>query len=185
MQIGRLLFLAAGVLALTGRTAGAQEAGKTGVTMGYPASIGIIWHASDKVAIRPELSISGSSSKTSSSSFTSDNDSFALGVGVSVLFYLHTYDHLKTYFSPRFTWSRNTGSNNSSGATTASVETTANNTGGSGSFGAQYGLSDKFSLFGEVGFGVNYSKATNTTSTTKNTGTSWSTRSGAGVIFYF
>ena len=68
MQIRRFLVLAAALLVLTGRTAGAQGAGKAGVTMGYPASIGVIWHASDKVAIRPELTIAGASSKTSGSS---------------------------------------------------------------------------------------------------------------------
>ena len=185
MQIRRFLFLAAGVLALTGRAAGAQEAGKTGVAMGYPASIGIIWHAGDKVAIRPELSISGSSSKTSGSSFANDSDGLGFGTGVSLLVYLHTHDHLKTYFSPRFTYSRNTNTNNSSGVTTASSKTTSTGTGGSGSFGAQYALGDKFSVFGELGFGVTYSKATNNTTSTKTTGTSWGTRSGVGVIFYF
>lgn len=108
MQIRRFLFLAGGLLFLTCRTAGAQDAGKTGVTMGYPASIGFIWHASDKVAIRPELSISGGSSESSPSSFAAENDTWSLGTGVSVLFYLDSYDHLKTYFSPRFTCSRNT-----------------------------------------------------------------------------
>ena len=60
MRIRRFL-LAAGLVCLTCGTASAQGAGKTGVTMGYPASIGVIWHASDKVAIRPELSLIGGS----------------------------------------------------------------------------------------------------------------------------
>jgi hypothetical protein len=45
-------------------------------------------------------------------------------------------------------------------------------------------LSDKFSLFGEVGFGVTRSTSTGSV-TTKSTGDSWSTRSGVGVILYF
>ena len=92
MSIGRFLFLAAGLVVLAGREAGAQGAGKTGVTMGYPASIGIVWQASDKVAIRPELSFSGGSSKITGSPATFDGSNWTLGTGASVLFYLHTYD---------------------------------------------------------------------------------------------
>jgi hypothetical protein len=183
MRIRRILFVAAGLLFLTGGAASAQGAGKTGVTMGYPASIGIVWHISDKVAIRPELSISGGSAEASSSSFASENDSWSLGTGVSVLFYLHTYDHLKTYFTPRFTYNRITNKSTSSGITSTTSENTSSNTGGAGSFGAQYSLSDKFSVFGEVGFGVSRAKLTGSTPT-KSTGTSWGTRTGVGVIFY-
>ena len=58
----RIYRTVSGVLALllcgvTG--AAAQDGGKAGITMGYPASIGILWHAGDRVAIRPEFSISG------------------------------------------------------------------------------------------------------------------------------
>ena len=45
MQIRRFL-LVAGLVCLTCGTADAQSAGKTAVTMGYPASIGIIWDTS-------------------------------------------------------------------------------------------------------------------------------------------
>ena len=185
MQIRRFLFLAAVLLFLTCRAADAQDAGKVGVTMGYPASIGILWHVSDKVAIRPELSIAGGSSEGSGGSFSAESDNFTFGTGVSVNFYLHTYDKLKTYFSPRFTYSRSTTENSSSGVTTSSFETTSTNTGGSGSFGAQYELSDKFSLYGELGVVFAYTKATNSNGPSKTTGNAWSTRSGAGVVFYF
>ncbi len=186
MQIRRLFFLAAGLLVLGSRAAGAQDAGKTGLTMGYPASIGIIWHPSDKVAIRPELSISGCSAESSNSAFSSENDNWAVGTGVSVLFYLHSYDHVKTYFSPRITYNRNTQESTSSGVTTATVKSTATNTGGAGSFGAQYGLSDKFSVFGEVGFGFNHSTASGSNNLlSTSTGNSWGTRTGVGVILYF
>ena len=41
---------------LGGTSADAQEKGKTGVTLGYPASIGLLWHVTDRIAIRPEFS---------------------------------------------------------------------------------------------------------------------------------
>jgi hypothetical protein len=185
MQIRRFLFLAAGLLFLACGTASAQGAGKTGVTMGFPASIGIVWHASDKVAIRPELSVAGSSSEGSGSSFSGQSDNVNFVTGVSVLFHLRTYDHLKTYFSPRFTYGRSSSDSTTSAVTTSTSETTATTTGGSGSFGAQYELSDKFSVFGELGFGYSRTKVTSSTSTSTNTGNTWSSRSGVGVIFYF
>ena len=42
-------------------TARAQDTGKAGVTLAYPASIGVIWHAGDNVAIRPDFTFSHSS----------------------------------------------------------------------------------------------------------------------------
>ena len=51
----RCAVLAAGVLLAT-VSANAQEQGQTGIAMGYPSSIGVIWHATDNLAIRPEVS---------------------------------------------------------------------------------------------------------------------------------
>lgn len=185
---GVLAFLLLGV---TGATA--QDKGKTGITMGYPASIGIIWHASDKVAIRPEFSISGSNTKSEpAQSFSSTSDGWAYGLGASALLYLHTYDHLRTYFSPRFTYSHGMTTGESSGLsgtttiTTVSTKTTTTSSGAVGSFGAQYALGDKFAVFGEVGFGFSHSSTTASSSalSQKLTGNSWGTRTGVGVIFY-
>ena len=56
---------------------------------------------------------------------------------------------------------------------------------GAGSFGAQYAMGSKFSVFGEVGLG--YSRSISPTSSiySKTTSTTWSTRTGVGVIVYF
>ena len=187
MQTRRFLVLAGALLALTGRAASAQDARKTGVTMGYPASIGIIWHASGKVAIRPELTLTGgSSSGTSSTSATFDGSNWAVGTGLGVLLYLHTDDHLKTYFSPRVTYARTSVTNsNNTGANSTTAKLTSANYGATGSFGAQYELSDKFSLFGEVGAGVNHTTGSSDGLLGKTTTNTWGTRSGVGVIFYF
>ena len=45
------------------RAASAQER-SFGVTMGYPASIGVLWHMSEAVAVRPEFSFDFFSSET-------------------------------------------------------------------------------------------------------------------------
>ena len=65
--------------------ADAQEKGQAGITMGYPASIGVLWHLSDRVAIRPEFSFTNTDS--SSVSLVSAGTQFwSLGTGVSALF---------------------------------------------------------------------------------------------------
>ena len=44
------------VLAVTiAKPAVGQEKGQVGLTVGYPASVGVVWHAVDRVAVRPEF----------------------------------------------------------------------------------------------------------------------------------
>jgi hypothetical protein len=54
--------------------------------------------------------------------------------------------------------------------------------GGSGAFGAQYGLGKRFALFGELGF--SYDHQDTDTPTTKGHSSNWGLRSGVGVVFY-
>ena len=46
------------------RTASAQDTRSFGVTMGYPASIGVLWHMNEAVAVRPEFAFDFFSSET-------------------------------------------------------------------------------------------------------------------------
>ena len=184
MRIARIAALAAVVGLAAASNAGAQDQRTVGITMGYPASIGVLWQLSDKVAIRPELSISGADSDANSASFVSETSSWALGTGVSALFYLHKYDRLRTYVVPRFTYSRTSNTTSTSSFTTSENTTTTTNTGFSGSFGAQYSLGDRFGVFGEVGFGFNHSSGNSDISVTKVSGNTWGSRTGVGVIFF-
>jgi hypothetical protein len=174
------------LLALGATPAAAQDRGKVGITMGFPASIGVLWRASDKVAIRPELALSGNSSESTSSSFESEANGWTIATGASILFYLNTYDNLRTYFTPRFTYSRLSTTSELDGPfTDPTTKTTGNSVGATGSFGAEYSLGNKFAVFGEAGFG--FSRASTTSSSTtaaKVTGNSWGTRAGVGVIFF-
>ena len=54
MRLCRSTACLALVLAACG-TASAQDHGPVGITMAFPTSIGAIFHATDKVAIRPEF----------------------------------------------------------------------------------------------------------------------------------
>jgi hypothetical protein len=189
MRMARILAVVA-IIGLAGATpAGAQEAGSVGLTMGYPASVGVLWRANDRVAIRPELSLAGSTSDSGSSSFgssfTVQSEGWALGTGVTVLFTLKKYDNLRTYFGPRFTYTRTSSTSESSGFVTTSEDTTTSTSvGGAGLFGAQYSLGSRFAVFGELGFGFARSTTKLRNSDAKFSGNSWGTRTGAGVIFF-
>jgi predicted porin len=62
-----------------------------------------------------------------------------------------------------------------------------------GLFGAEYSLHKRFSVFGEVGFGYTTSSSKSKSSPPSpiddliagGSAHGWSTRTGAGVIFYF
>jgi hypothetical protein len=170
--------------------ANAQEAGQIGITMGYPPSIGVVWHVSDSVAVRPEISFSRSSSDNE---FSSDNTTVV--TGVSGLFYLSKWDQVRTYVSPRFSYGHAT----SDSGGTLGLTSKSSNYNVVGSFGAQYTPHKRFAVFGETGFG--YSRSTSSSTyeipslalegllptrpTTTSTVTGFSSRTGVGVIFYF
>jgi hypothetical protein len=178
MRIRRFLFLTAGFLLAGCLAAGAQEKGKAGVAIGYPGGIGILWHMTDNVAIRPDFSFSHNSSEGSSGS--------AVGANLSVLFYVKKYDNVRTYVSPRFTYSRATSTiqPTSTQVSLPVVTTTGTGTGGGGVFGVQYSPVTRFSVFGELGISLSHreSKASAVLSATKANG--WGTTAGVGVVFY-
>ena len=92
--------------------ASAQESGDVGVFMGYP-SLGFVWHVSDKVAIRPEISFSSTSTEFESSLSTGTAHTWNVKVGASALFYLNDADRLRTYLAPQFTYTRSGGESDS------------------------------------------------------------------------
>jgi hypothetical protein len=161
----------------------AQENGDTGITMGYPASIGLIWHASDKVAIRPEFAFSYNSSESDSDFSRIEGSGNTVGVGASVLFYLRKWDRIQTYASPRYSYSRSRTESESS--TGGESESTTNSHSFAGYFGAQYSPHQRFSIFGEVGAGVTRSTGRLNDGLSESSSTTVSTRTGVGVIFYF
>jgi hypothetical protein len=171
--------------------AGAQEGGQVGVVMGYPASAGVVWHASDRIAIRPEVNFSYSSgdSSTTTGNLATASSASTVGVGVSGLFYLAGKADLWMYISPKFTYGRNNSSTESAPGSSRS-ENTSNTYSVAGSFGAQYALGKRFSVFGEVGLVYSwqtssYSSTTANVIGTDSTANSVGTRTAVGVIVYF
>ena len=154
----------------------AQEKGKVGMTFGSPASIGILWHATAKVALRPEFAISWSSSEIGSS----ESDTTSFNTGISALFYFAKRDNLSLYLSPRYTFGRSSSSY--SGTIFVDPERVTNTHAFSGSFGAQYALGDRFGAFGE--FGLSYATIEPDASVTTSQ-KSFATRTAAGLVLYF
>jgi hypothetical protein len=117
--------------------------------MGFPASFGALWHVSDKVALRPELSFGGSSNDSTGSSIAISGSGWSVGTGVSALFYLRAPDRLRTYVTPRFTYGHSSSHSTLSSVvpvtppvTTSDLESTSDNTGRDR--WAQFAVGDRF-----------------------------------------
>ena len=159
-----------------------QEAGKNGITFAYPAAVGMLWHVTEKVAVRPELSFAFTS--TEGTGIESDTD--ALALGASALFYVKRWDTVSAYVSPRFAWGRNSTTSQSNFPGVGSeTEITGNSFLYSGSFGAQAWIGQRFSAFGEVGLGYTRGTAKSSLTGFETTNTTVATRAGVGVALYF
>lgn len=141
--------------------------------------MGILFHVTDKIAIRPEFNIAQSSTDFEGPVVIGSSDSWEIGTGISALFYVRAWDDLHLYVSPRWTYSHGSASSELSDSTAASW-------GLAGSVGAQYTLGKRFGIFGEVGVGYQHSRLTGPVPIQAGfTGHSVGTRSGVGVILYF
>jgi opacity protein-like surface antigen len=169
--------------------ASAQDKGATGVTMGYPAAIGIVHHVSDRFAIRPEVTFAVANNSSDTGGFASESDTWTIGVGASAILYLREWDKLRTYVSPRYAYFR--GETTTMTAFSFPLEGPTENTTTSrqhnlvGSFGAQFAAHEKFSLYGEIGIGYTRQRSRSELTDGRGTSNQVSTRSGVGVIFYF
>jgi hypothetical protein len=181
---------------LAGGPAAAKAAGDIGITMGYPAAIGVVWHITDAVAIRPDVSMTWTSSESVTTTVlppgappvtsTSMVDAWNTAVGISALFYLQTADRFRVYLVPRAAYLRSTQDLQSGGLTTA-IDTTSNGYLLSGSVGAQVAAHDRFSIFGELGvqYSTQRSEVSFSSSRSENENRTFGLRSAVGVTVYF
>ena len=170
--------------------AAAQDSGDVGLSMGYPTSIAVTWHISNRIAIPPEVSLDWASTELELGlpieGDDTSTDVFATNVGASVLFYLGAPDRLRTYVSPRILYSRI--STDTEASFSGDLDRTLDGFLLSGSFGAQYAVSDRFTAFGEVGLA--YSKTTSKlrlpfATAAESRLQSFGTRTAVGVTLYF
>jgi hypothetical protein len=162
----------------------AQDKPGTGITVTTPTAVGLIWHVSNRVALRPEFSFSTSDVESDEDIAESSASSFTLNV--SGLFYVREWDDLRAYVSPRFSYTHaSTDLTTTSGPITSSVN---NVYGIAGSFGAEYAFARRFAVFGEAGliFGWQTSKVepavVNINDRKINTS---SVRTALGIVLYF
>lgn len=172
------------LVSCTATKAIAQEKGQVGLAMGYPTTIGLIWHAGRNVALRPDFSFSrGSAESVSSiSSSTSTSTGTGVGFGLSGLFYFRKWDTVQAYFSPRYAYSRSSTTSRSDAASNTS---TTSSHSAIASIGVQYSVNRRFGVFGEAGFGYTRQTASGTNFLFENTASSWAMRSAVGAILYF
>jgi hypothetical protein len=176
-----LLFLAS---LLHTRSASAQDTRAFGVTMGYPASIGVLWHVNEGVALRPELSFDFFSSEIENDSplgGDSSQDGHTISVGLSALFYVARWDMTRAYLVPRYAYSR--AKSSIDGPFTLLRDSTGKVHDVSVSFGAQQNLGNRFAIYGELG--LEYQRATTEVTTSELRSSTFATRSGVGVVVYF
>jgi hypothetical protein len=181
---GRSAYLAGLGLLLAGLTvtpASAQEAGDIGVTVSAPSAIGVIWHVTPRLAIRPDLAFSFGESDGEGSS--PDLSSHTVSLGGSVLFYTGRWDNFQTYVTPRLSYSWSSSSSDGSG----DFDATQNAWGLSGAFGGQYALGTRFAVFAEAGLAFSSQTAETSSSFGGNDRTSWAfgTRTAVGATLYF
>jgi hypothetical protein len=179
----KLMAVAAFALCALPSEALAQEKGKIGVTMGYPAAIGVLWHVTENVAIRPEFDFSWSSSESE----FSESDSLGFASGVSALIYTSRGDNLATYFSPRYSFVRSSANRTFEGAQfiEPEIETTTRGHAFTGSMGAQYFLGSRFSVFGELGLSYTRTTQTNDRDDSEPRTSTFGLGSSVGIVLYF
>jgi hypothetical protein len=173
----------------TAGTALAQDTGRVGVVLGYPASIGVVWQASGRVAVRPQVTINGSWGDSTPTTTTAPSSGFtisgwATSVGAAAIFYVGDRAGLRTYVAPAVSYGW-------SSSTTESGQSRSENTSSayllSGSLGAEYALGKRCAVFGELGLAYTRqdSELRLATAGSDSTTHTIGVRSAIGVILYF
>ncbi len=122
-------------------------------------NIGAIWHISDNIAFLPGIDFNHTWSdlSTMDGSITTDT----LGVNASMRFYVSRWKGVRLYLAPkyRFVWGK---SSNSIPVELYDLNLRTYRHTASGAWGLQYAISDRVSIFGDIGVG--YSRLTQSTS---------------------
>ena len=153
----------------------AQEPGKAGLAISTASAVSVIWHASDRVALRPEVGFSWG--KVDNSAIPAEATQTTFTPAISVLLYLGPREDFRTYVAPRYSYTR---TKSTSVSPVNDTEQVVGSHTISGSFGAEYSMHRRFSAFGEIG--LSHGRSNPVESTTNR---SWTIRSVAGAIVYF
>jgi len=168
------------LVAATATPALAQERGDVGLAVSAPSAIGVIWHVSDRLALRPDFGFSFT--ETDGEPPLPDISSKNFTFGLSALFYTHRWDSLRLYVSPRFSYAYGSTSIDEPANI---ADSTLSSWAAIGSIGGQYALGTRFGVFAEAGLG--YSSQQSETGSIRVDRTTWTfgTRTAIGGILYF
>jgi hypothetical protein len=198
MRHGAYIVAIAAAIAAGVSPAFGQQDRKVGLVMGYPASVGVLWHVTERVALRPDFTVSRQRIESTLTStglagnerLTTSQEGWTGTAGLSALFYLGPPDAFRLYVSPRvaYVWSNSrVESGGVPGLTTFNYDQDSSGALVAGSMGAQYAPHDRFRIFGEVGLSYSTTEGTSgltlSRSETKTSG--FGLRSGVGVVVYF
>lgn len=174
----RAPFAALALVLLSAVPVAGQDQGRVGLTMGYPSGIGVMVGLSERVALRPEISLAKTfiEGPGSGGSYLRVTD-WELSVGLSAFVYLHRRENLRLFASPRLSCTR-------SGYTWHDIpeasEASWNLWQVSGTFGFQHALSRQFSVFGDLGIAYTHEGSARSRIIKR-----WGPRAGFGVILFF
>jgi hypothetical protein len=183
MQALKTTLLIVVIMLFVPTSARGQEQRPFGLTIAAPTAIGFIWHISEAIAIRPEFSFTKTSSEFETPIGTTETDTHGFSVGASGLFYVHRWDNLSAYVSPKLLYNRNR-SETTQTVLSASSEGIGAGLSIVGSFGTQYTLSRRFAIFGELGLSFS-DQESSSSSFAESRAHSWSTRTAVGVTLSF
>jgi hypothetical protein len=187
--------LATMVAVVMAAPAAAQDAGSVGLTMGYPAAVGVVWHVTERIALRPDFTLSTTTTESTSTNdsifvpqvSTTTSTSWSAAVGLSALLYLNSTDQLRFYVAPRAAYLRTSIDIDDDEPLAATFDNTSTGFVAAGAFGVQYNAHDRFAIFGELG--AQYTSQSSTseflTSRTRGENRSAGLRSAVGVTLYF
>lgn len=191
----RYLLCALVVWAVSARTGAAQDNGGVGLVMGYPGAVGVVWHVTERLALRPDVTLSRSTSESTTTasglfptSSTTTSTSWSTTAGLGALITVTRLERVRIYVAPRVAWMRNTSDNRAGvSGDLAAFDVTTTGLVSSASAGTEYRPHDHFAVFGELG--LQYSELTTTSAFTgsrnRTENTSAGVRSAVGVTVYF
>ena len=126
------------------------EKRKLGLT--FP-NIGIILRISDDIAFLPDINLSHNWSNLGT--YPGDSTSNSVGVNAALRFYLKDWKGMRFYVSPKYGYNWNSVKSPLQGSSIAS-ELRSHSV--SGAWGVEYAVSDRISLFGDIGIRCNRGK---------------------------
>lgn len=213
MKLCLVITAAFAALAVTAPTAHAQTERRLGFVIGFPASVGLEWHAADRIAVRFDGTYRRASVESSATptipipalpglgripvfEVRSSTTNTGAELGVSLLFDLHRSDDLRVYVAPRVgvLISRTASETTITGLTPAELAaltvpanqeaTSSTPTGGVG-IGVSHNISPRLRVFGEAGLSYSSGDVAAISTITEVSQNSFALRSGVGVVVLF